>query len=199
MTTLFVARHGQTDWNLEHRWQGWADPQLNATGREQAAELGESLVGSGIDTVVSSDLRRAAETARIAATRLGLPVELDERLREVDVGEWSGLTSAEIEARYPEGYRRRREGRTGWQQGEELGAMAARVVSALGEIAERRVGHRVLVVTHGGPIRATLAACGVDMRMIPAARNGDVEQIAVRDGRMRWMDIRGNPKRKARN
>jgi probable phosphoglycerate mutase len=199
MTTLFVARHGQTDWNLEHRWQGWADPPLNATGREQAAELGESLVGSGIDAVVSSDLRRAAETARIAAAHFGLPVELDERLREVDVGEWSGLTSAEVEARYPQGYRRRRAGRTGWEQGEELSAMAARVVSALGEIAERLAGHCVLVVTHGGAIRAALAACGVDMRSVPAVRNGEVEQIAVRDGRMRWMDIRGNPHQKARN
>jgi probable phosphoglycerate mutase len=185
MTTLFVARHGQTDWNLEHRWQGWADPPLNAVGREQAAELGESLVGREIAVVVSSDLRRAAETAEIAAARLGLPVELDVRLREVDVGEWSGLTSAEVKARYPEGFRRRREGRTGWEQGEELGAMAQRVVSALLNVAERHAGQRVLVVSHGGPVRATLAACGVDTRAVPSVQNGDVEEIVVRDGRMR--------------
>jgi probable phosphoglycerate mutase len=138
MTTLFVARHGQTDWNLEHRWQGWADPPLNATGRAQAAELGEAMTGRGIAAVVSSDLRRAAETAEIAAARLGLPVELDSRLREVDVGEWSGLTSSEVEARYPAGYRRRREGDTGWVEGETLGAMAGRVVAALLEFADRQ-------------------------------------------------------------
>jgi probable phosphoglycerate mutase len=184
MTTLFVARHGQTDWNREHRWQGWADPPLNAAGRNQAAELGESLADRGIEVVVSSDLRRAAETAEIAAARLGLPVELDARLREVDVGEWSGLTSAEVEARYPEGYRRRRGGRTGWAEGEELGAMAERVVSSLLEISARHPGQRVLVVTHGGPVRATLAACGVDMRTVPGVQNGDVQVIAVRDGRM---------------
>ena len=172
MTTLFVARHGQTDWNREHRWQGWADPPLNAAGCEQAAELGDSLVGRGIEAVVSSDLRRASETAEIAAVRLGLPVVLDARLREVDVGEWSGLTSAEVEARYPEGYRRRREVRTGWEHGEELGAMSERVVSSLLEIAARHPGQRVLVVTHGGPVRATLAACGVDMRTAPGVRNG---------------------------
>src|SRR6516165_6393394 len=131
MTTLFVARHGQTDWNREHRWQGWADPPLNAAGREQAADLGESLAGLGIEAVVSSDLRRAAETAEIAGARLGLPVEVDARLREVDVGEWSGLTTSEVEARFPAGYKRRREGRTGWVEGEELGAMAERVVAAL--------------------------------------------------------------------
>jgi probable phosphoglycerate mutase len=185
MTTLFVARHGQTDWNREHRWQGWADPPLNAAGREQAGELGESLADRGIEVVVSSDLRRAAETAEIAAARFGLPVQLDTRLREVDVGEWSGLTSAEVEARYPEGYRRRREGRTGWEHGEELGAMAERVVSSLLEIAESHPGRRVLVVTHGGPVRATLAACGLDVRTAPGVQNGDVQEIAVRDGRMR--------------
>jgi len=185
MTTLFVARHGQTEWNREHRWQGWSDPPLNRTGREQAAQLAELLAGRGIDVVVSSDLRRAAETAEIAAARLGLSVALDARLREVDVGEWSGLTSAEVEARFPDGYRRRREGRTGWEKGEELGAMAERVVAALLDLADRHSGHRVLVVTHGGPLRATLAACGRDMRTVPAAGNGEVVEIAVRDGRMR--------------
>jgi broad specificity phosphatase PhoE len=184
MTTIFVARHGQTDWNLEQRWQGHADPPLNATGREQAAELGESFVARGIDAIISSDLRRAAETAEIVGARLGLAVELDPRLREVDVGEWSGLTSAEVEARYPDGYRRRRTGMTGWDHGEDLAAMANRVAAALFDLAARYPGRRVLVVTHGGPVRATLAACGVDPRTAPGARNGDVEEIAVRDGRM---------------
>jgi len=187
MTTLFVARHGQTDWNLERRWQGHADPPLNATGREQAGRLGDSLADRGIEVVVSSDLRRAVETAELAGTRLGLAVELDARLREVDVGEWSGLTSAEVEARYPEGYRRRREGRTGWAEGEDLGAMAERVVSALHDLGAVYPGRRVLVVTHGGPIRAALAACGLDTGSEPAVRNGDVDEISVRDGRMRWM------------
>src|SRR5262249_51966386 len=164
-----------------------ADPPLNATGREQAAALGDSLADRGIDMVVSSDLRRAAETAQIVAAQLDLPVELDARLREVDVGEGSGRTSTEVAARYSEGYARRREGRTGWSEGEELGAMADRVVSALLELGVRHPGRRVLVVTHGGPIRAVLAACGLDSRSEPAARNGDVDEIAVLDGRMRWI------------
>jgi len=192
MTTLFVARHGQTDWNLEHRWQGHADPPLNETGRMQAAELGEALAGSSVEAVFSSDLRRAAETAEIAGARLGIAVELDARLREVDVGEWSGLTSAEVEERYPQGYERRRAGMTGWTQGEELAAMAARVVGTLLEIAARHPDGRVLVITHGGTVRATLAACGLEPRTRPMVRNGDVDEILVRDGRMRWLhSIRG--------
>jgi broad specificity phosphatase PhoE len=187
-TTLFLARHGQTDWNFEHRWQGHADPPLNEVGRTQARELGMLLAGRGVSAVYSSDLRRASETAELAAAALGLPVVLDSRLREVDVGEWSGLTTAEVEARYPEGYRRRRGGRTGWTEGEELGAMARRVVAALLEIAEHHPGETVLVVSHGGPLRAAAAACGLEPGSYPNARNGDVAEIAVRDGLMRWLD-----------
>jgi broad specificity phosphatase PhoE len=187
MTTLFVARHGQTDWNLERRWQGWADPSLNATGRVQAAAVGEAIAGSGIGAVVSSDLRRASETAEIAAGRLGLAVELDPRLREVDVGEWSGLTHGEVESRYPQGLERRRSGLTGWLEGEELVEMAARVVAALLEIGGRDRDGPVLVVTHGGPVRAVLTACGVEVRERPIVGNGDIEEIAIRDGRMRWI------------
>ena len=187
-TTLFLARHGQTDWNLKHRWQGHADPPLNEVGRAQARELGASLAGRGVSAVYSSDLRRASETAELAAAGLGLPVVLDPRLREVDVGEWSGLTTAEVKARYPDGYRRRRTGRTGWTQGEELGAMSRRVVTALLGIAAQHPGERILVVSHGGPLRAVAAACGLEPGSHPNARNGDVAEIAVREGLMRWLD-----------
>jgi probable phosphoglycerate mutase len=187
MPTLFVARHGQTDWNLERRWQGWADPPLNATGRAQARDVAGAVAGSGIGAVVSSDLLRASETAEIAAAHLGLSVELDPRLREVDVGEWSGLTHAEVESRYPEGLERRLAGLTGWLEGEELAAMAARVIAALLEIGGRPSDAPVLVVTHGGPVRAALTACRVDVRDRPIVGNGDIEEIAIRDGRMRWI------------
>src|SRR6185437_7371482 len=105
MATILVARHGETDWNREQRWQGWADPPLNETGRAQARQLAEELRGVPFDAVYSSDLRRAHETALIVAEPHGVPVIADERLREVDVGSWSGLLHAEVEERYPEGTR----------------------------------------------------------------------------------------------
>src|SRR5262249_57811378 len=142
--------------------------------------VGEILVGRGIDLVLSSDLQRASETAELVAARLGLPVELDPRLREVDVGEWSGLTSAEVEERFPEGYRQRREGRTGWVDGEELGAMAERVVAALLDLAGQHPGLLLLVVTHGGPIRAMLAACGLESRAQTTDRIGAADQTVAR-------------------
>jgi probable phosphoglycerate mutase len=91
---------------------------------------------------------------------LGLPVVLDPRLREVDVGEWSGLTWPEVEERFPEGARRRLAGGTGWDRGEAFDAMSERVITALREIAAAHDGGRILVVTHGGPITAAWLACG---------------------------------------
>ena len=102
MTTLLVARHGETDWNREGRWQGWADPPLNDTGRAQARRLAEELRETAFDAVYASDLRRAFETAEILAAPHAVPVVADAGLREIDIGSWSGLTRAEIDARFPE-------------------------------------------------------------------------------------------------
>ena len=92
MTTLLLARHGETDWNRERRWQGHADQPLNEAGRTQARELAETLADRSIDAIYASDLIRAHETARIIAERLGLPVATNELLREVDVGDWAELS-----------------------------------------------------------------------------------------------------------
>src|SRR5438876_6792690 len=110
VTTLILARHGETDWNRDGRCQGHADPPLNERGREQALELAELLADEPIEAVYSSDLRRAHETARIVADRKGLDVIVDPQLRERDVGHWSGLTAAEIEERFPDQIRLWRQG-----------------------------------------------------------------------------------------
>ena len=113
MTTILLVRHGETDWNLERRWQGHIDRPLNDVGRAQARALADRLDSEPFAAVYSSDLARARETAEIVAAAHGLPVHLDPRLREADVGEWSGLTADEIERRYPEGC-----GRSGHPVGE---------------------------------------------------------------------------------
>lgn len=145
MTTILLARHGETDWNREGRWQGWADPPLNDLGREQARTLAAELQATSFAAVYSSDLRRAAETAEIVAAPHGVPVVLDRDLRELDVGSWSGLTRAEIMKRFPDG--RRPDGETHEQQ-------ATRVRAAVVRIARDHPGRRVLVVGHGGTIRS---------------------------------------------
>src|SRR5881275_129291 len=105
MTTLLLARHGETDWNREGRWQGWADPPLNETGRDQARQLAELLRSTPFDAVYSSDLQRAHETALIVAEPHTVPVLVDRGLREIDIGSWSGLTRSQIDERFPDGVR----------------------------------------------------------------------------------------------
>jgi probable phosphoglycerate mutase len=188
MTTLLIARHGQTDWNTERRWQGHADPPLNETGRAESHALGELLAGRGIEWIYSSDLARARETAEIVAGVLGLPVALDERLREVDVGEWSGLTVTEVEERYPEGFQRRRAGGTGWTQGEPFEAMAERVAECVLEIAGRHPAATVLVMTHGGPVRSLATRCRESLDGWVHAGNCDFDVLAAEAGHMRWLD-----------
>jgi broad specificity phosphatase PhoE len=190
VTTILLVRHGETDWNNEGRWQGHADRPLNEAGRTQALVLAESLAGRQIDAVYSSDLVRAHATARIVADQLGLPVELDAGLREVDVGEWSGRAHDDLERSDPEGFRRWREGGKGWQGGESYEQMGERVVATVLEIAERHPGGTILIVSHGGSIRACRAtAAGLEyaasrVAAIGSTGNCEVVELSVADGRL---------------
>ncbi len=158
MTIILLARHGQSDWNATRRWQGHADRPLTEKGRTQAQTLAARLEHIELDAVYSSDLRRASETAADVARAQGLELVQSPELREVDVGSWSGLTRAEAEARFPEGFARWREGYPGWDDGESYEAMTDRVLGTIHGIARAHQDGRVLVVSHGGPIRAIHAA-----------------------------------------
>jgi len=189
VTTFLLARHGETDWNRARRWQGHADRPLTARGRTQAADLAARLADIPLDAVYSSDLRRARETAEPVATTHGLELIQLPELREVDVGSWQGLTRDEAEARFPAGFRRWREGGTGWDDGEGYGEMSARVLAAVARIADEHAGGRVLVVTHGGPIRAIHgAALGMDVeayrRVRPVEPNARLSAVRFDQGRL---------------
>ena len=193
MTELILARHGETDWNAERRFQGHANPPLNDTGRAQARALAEHLADRRLTAIYSSDLRRAAETARIVGTQLGLPVSQLPSLREIDVGEWSGLTVAEVTERYPDGYARHRAGGDGWTTGETHARLSERIVDAIVEIARGHPDDPILVVGHGAALRALLAhAEGVELsefrRNSPPIENGSLATIAVESGVVRRLD-----------
>ena len=180
-----MARHGESDWNRERRWQGHADRPLSPLGLEQASALADAVQTRSIVAVYSSDLRRALDTAEVVAGRLGLTVTALPDLREVDVGSWSGLHLEEVERLYPEGAERWRSGLTGWDDGETVDAMAERVVNAVERIAAAHPGADVLVVAHGGPIRALHArALGVEIathrRTVPVEPNARLSAIRVR-------------------
>ncbi len=190
---ILLARHGETDWNRENRFQGHADPPLNETGRAQAAELAAALVNEPLAAVYSSPLRRAFETAQIVAAPHGLePVSVD-ALREVDVGSWQGLTRAEIEERFPEQFARWLDYEQGWEDGESYDEMGQRVLAALLELAATHEGERILAVSHGGPVRAAYAvADGIEhseaRRRGPVVANAFVAEFSVEDGVLRRVD-----------
>ena len=191
MTTTFVlARHGETDWNRERRFQGHADVSLNEDGRRQAHALADALAEESFAAAYSSPLRRALETADIVAARLGISFEASDGLMEVDVGSWSGLTTTEVERRFPEGFSRWTETWAGgWTDGETYDELGARVVAELLEIARRHPGERVLTVTHGGPIRCVLAAAaGVPSVSGRFVENCEVVRIAIREGVIEGVD-----------
>jgi broad specificity phosphatase PhoE len=188
-TTIVLVRHGETDWNRERRFQGHADTHLNDVGRRQALELAEALRDERLGAVYTSPLRRASDTARIVADALGLDVRELAALREIDVGDWQGLTVDEIRARYPE--RVDVAWRSGWRNGETHEQLADRVVPALLELARRHPGERVLGVTHAGPIRAALMAATGRSLEDSRAEFGRLDncvpfRFALRDGRLVW-------------
>jgi broad specificity phosphatase PhoE len=189
VTTLLLARHGESDWNRSRRWQGFADRPLTELGRQQAEELADRLDEIELDAVYSSDLRRARNTADAVARRKGLAVRTTTALREVDVGSWSGLTREEVEASFPDAYARWLRGAEGWTDGETYEQLGRRVVKTIREIAADHDGERILVVAHGGTLRAVhAAALGVDIqtyrRIQPVEPNATLSAVVVEDGRL---------------
>ena len=172
VTTILLARHGETDWNRELRFQGHADQRLNETGRRQAGELAARLAPEPIVAIYASDLRRASETAEIVARELELPLQLDARLREIDVGSWQGRTRQELDG-------------AAWD-GESYDRHRLRVVESLHDIARSHPGDRVLVVAHGGTLRRVQEAALGEAQ--PVFENCGVWAVAVEDGKFRPID-----------
>jgi len=189
MTTVYLARHGESDWNVERRWQGHADRPLTERGREQAARLAARLADVELDAIYASDLRRAWETAEAVARSRGIEVVRLPELREVDVGSWCGLTRDECAELYPDAFARWQGGGSGWDNGESYEDMGERIVAAIRRLAVEHAGGTILVVSHGGPIRAVHAhALGVDIathrRTGPVEPNARLSAVAVEDGRI---------------
>ena len=186
-TTIVLVRHGETDWNRDRRFQGQADIVLNETGRAQVRALAAKLAGDRFSIAYTSPLRRAAESAEILGAALGLEVRPCSALKEVHVGSWAGLTVPEVETRFPDGHRRWLDSRAGWEDGETYDDLGIRVVEGLGRIGAAHPDAHVLAVTHGGPIRATLAAIrGLSFEAsrdeIRFVENCETVRVAIRDG-----------------
>lgn len=184
MTTILLARHGETDWNRDQRWQGHADRELTELGRAQALALAERLDAFPLGAVYSSDLARARETARPVAERRGLETIERADLREVDCGSWSGARHADLD---PAEVARWRAGEKGWAGGESYEEMGARMVAAVRDVASCHPGEYVLVVSHGAAIRSVHAhAAGLSIHeyrlLHPTVANGGLSGVAIANG-----------------
>lgn len=174
--TIYLVRHGETDWNRAGRFQGHTDIALNEVGIAQARAVAGRLAGHAIGAVAASDLRRAGETASILAEELGLaPPTIDAELRERSYGVFEGLTREECEARHPEIWRAHPAVEPPGAEPRTL--VAARMIRAVTRAAY--LAEAVAVVSHGGAIRAFLEA--TSGTRVPPIPNVAIYVVEFRD------------------
>jgi broad specificity phosphatase PhoE len=174
MTSLYLVRHGETDWNAQRRIQGRTDIPLNETGRAQARTTGDLLARRGWDGIFSSPLSRARETAEIIGEAIGIhEVGIIDEIAERNYGAAEGLEDAQIEREFP--------GDTAVPGRETHGEVAARVLPALMDLAISSPGQSLLVVSHGGVIRSVLNAVDPGTKH-GRISNGSVHSFELVDG-----------------
>jgi probable phosphoglycerate mutase len=165
---VVLLRHGRTAWNAQRRFQGQADPPLDEVGRAQAYEVATLIAALRPDLLVSSDSARAVQTAEIVGEVAKLPVHLEPRFRERDLGHWQGLTREDVAVRYPDEYADWTAGRdVSRRGGESRTEVAARAHAAFLELAQVPTA---VVVTHSATAMAlTNAMLGIAQQIHPLA------------------------------
>ena len=160
MGQLFIVRHGETTWNQEGRIQGHTDIALSDKGVEQARRLARRLESVSFDSAYCSDLARAALTAQTILDGRDTPLHPTAGLREYHKGAFEGLTDADLRARHPAEYPSYVSKDLDYAPdgGESTREVSARMTAAIGDIKERHLNDTVLVVGHGGSLRAAMMA-----------------------------------------
>ncbi|HEY4440699.1 MAG TPA: histidine phosphatase family protein [Candidatus Elarobacter sp.] len=180
---LICVRHGRTAWNAEMRFQGHTDVPLDDEGRAQATALAALLAAERIDVAVASDLSRAAETARIVLGSRDVPLRLDPDWREMQFGEWEGLTWAQIVERNPHLAGKITGVRDYNHSGETYAALTARVTRAKDRVvAETPPDGTALVATHAGPLHALLSVLLGDAAPKVRLSTASVTRFRLHDG-----------------
>ncbi|MSX01626.1 MAG: histidine phosphatase family protein [Actinobacteria bacterium] len=166
---IYLARHGQTAYNVEGRFQGWGDVPLDSTGRRQAEQLASAVLKLAPEVLVSSDIARAVETATIVAEATGLELQIDARFAETETGDWTDLSFEEVAAADPEGFASFVRLDAGWRfpGGESFAQQSRRVHEGLADWRTRCAGRLVVVVCHGNVIRLVQREAGVEMAERP--------------------------------
>lgn len=161
---LYLMRHGQTEWNLAQRVQGWNDTPLDKEGQKQIRLAAEKLAGEEIETIYASDLKRARKSADIASNILDLPVHYTKRLREMNFGKAEGMKKSDLPTVFPYIYQAFNDinnpdrYETGYPEGETIGEVQQRFMKFINKLYEEG-RERVLLVTHGMLVRIFAETC----------------------------------------
>ncbi len=188
-THVYLIRHGESAGNARDAFLGHTDLDLTALGKAQAEQTADYLRLMKVDAVYASDLLRAYHTAQATASRLGLPIIKDERLREIYCGEWEDVPFSVLAEKYKESYGVwcNNIGLAKTDGGESVLELQNRVVAAATEIAQKNEGKTVLIFTHATPIRCFAGYCeGKDMenlKEIPWASNASVTHAVYKEGK----------------
>jgi broad specificity phosphatase PhoE len=187
---ILLARHGETVFNVEGRWQGQSDSPLTGRGRAQARQLALALADENLTAVYTSDLGRAANTAAEVAAVHNLPIQPDERLREIHTGDWTGQGRAEIDAAWPGGLKAWASTPSGYLMpgGESIHAAQARALDFFADRMPDHLGQTVVVISHGAVAQTILInAMGRTVEDLWLKERFDNCQIS----RLEWRQERG--------
>jgi len=149
MTKIYLTRHGETEWNLQNRMQGWKESQLTKLGKKQAKRLSDRLADINFEAIYSSPLGRALETAKIICSDRKMEITIKENLKEMSFGKWEGKTSSEIKSNHLDEYKKF------WEEphlfrgesGETFEEVKNRVLPLIKEIISNHEND-ILIVTH---------------------------------------------------
>ena len=168
MTTIYLVRHGRTDWNKEQVFRGRADRPLDEVGHEQGRKVADALISKNVQAIYTSPLIRAVDTAKPLADKLGLTMQVMDGLNDMDFGDWQGLPVDEAKEKYPSEFSKWVN--TPYQAripgGENLGDIADRAEQALVEICKSPGIERAVVATHRVVVKVLLC------RIVKAGEEG---------------------------
>lgn len=195
-TQLYLVRHGETEWNREHRLQGTLDVPLNGAGVAQAHGLAAAFARIPIACIISSPLARASATATILAEACGCPLTIDARLREIDHGTWSGCTLPDLGRRFPSLVRDKQLLPEAFEvsRGEPLSAVYSRASDVLADLLDAYGGHSVVVVGHGVTLAAMwCGAAGLDIARVQECQAPNAGGVVLTFSLRRLVDARAMP------
>lgn len=158
MTTVYMVRHGETDWNRAHRMQGWSDIPLNERGKEQAAFAAKALASVPLDVIYTSPLKRAEKTAEIIRGERKIPLFAEKGFIEINLGKWDGHTPDEMDVLYPGQYDiwRSTPGDVHIDGGETFAKVQERAWKAFLSMVDKEKGKHILLVSHMGCLSTIL-------------------------------------------